>query len=365
MLVAKVGRVQFQGGLRAEHAGTRFDLRNRDQRYDNPYSSLFPSGLVAFALDDADQLKLSYSTRIRRPDDPDLLDPTPHALDALNISVGNPYLRPEYIRAFELGLQRTGERVTMQLTPFYRHSLDAVRSIRTIDSAGVTTRTYANIAATDAVGADATVSLTGGRVSGFVGGSAFHQRSNAGNLDPTLSASTFGWIVRTNTAFRISRTVDAQALVSYVGRTTIEQGWNAARTRVSFGVRDKLLGRPPQPYVARDRPVQHRARTFGHGRSGVHADQRPHARYSRSAAQRDVDVRATEQKGGRRDRGSKRRVRLRESRRSLDSLGYTRERISASMESSGWLSLPPAPGRSSPSPTSSPRRARSRASTRS
>jgi outer membrane receptor protein involved in Fe transport len=241
MLVAKLGRMQLQGGLRAEHAGTTFDLRNRDQRYDNPYNSLFPSALLAFALDDADQVKLSYSARIRRPDDPDLLDPTPHALDALNISVGNPYLRPEYIRALELGLQRTGDRVTMQLTPFYRHSLDAVRSLRTIDSAGVTTRSYANIATTDAVGSDATLGLSGGRVSGFVGGSAFHQRSNAANLDPSLSASTFGWSVRTNTAIHISRTVDAQALVSYVGRTTVEQGWNAARTRVSFGIRDKLV----------------------------------------------------------------------------------------------------------------------------
>jgi hypothetical protein len=77
-------------------------------------------------------------------------------------------------------------------------------------------------------------------VSGFIGGTAFHQKSNAGNLDPTLSASAFGWSIRTNTAFRVSRTVDAQALVSYVGRTTVEQGWNAARTRVSFGIRDKL-----------------------------------------------------------------------------------------------------------------------------
>ena len=242
MLVARVGRVQLQGGLRAEHAGTTFDLRNRDRRFDNPYSSLFPSGLVSFQIDDADQLKVSYSTRIRRPDDPDLLDPTPHALDALNISVGNPYLRPEYIRAFELGLQRSGDHVTTQLTPFFRHSLDAVRSIRTIDSAGVTTRTYANIATTDSWGTDVTVSLSGGtRVSGFIGGGAFHQRSNAGNLDPTLSASTFGWSVRSNTAFRLSRSVDAQALVAYVGRTTVEQGWNAARTRISFGIRDKLI----------------------------------------------------------------------------------------------------------------------------
>jgi hypothetical protein len=37
------------------------------------------------------------------------------------------------------------------------------------------------------------------------------------------------------------RKVDAQALVAYVGRTTVDQGWNAPRTRVSFGIRDKLL----------------------------------------------------------------------------------------------------------------------------
>ncbi len=101
VLDGQVGRVQFQGGVRAEHSGTTFDLRTRDQQFSNPYNSLFPSGLVSFAFDAADQVKASYSTRIRRPDDPDLLDPTPHALDALNISVGNPHLRPEYIRAFE------------------------------------------------------------------------------------------------------------------------------------------------------------------------------------------------------------------------------------------------------------------------
>jgi hypothetical protein len=47
--------------------------------------------------------------------------------------------------------------------------------------------------------------------------------------------------VRTNAALHVSRTVDAQALVAYVGRATVDQGWNAARTRVSIGIRDKLL----------------------------------------------------------------------------------------------------------------------------
>jgi len=242
MLDARLGRLQFQGGIRAEHAGTTFDLRTRDQKYDNPYSSVFPSGLVSYALDDADQVKLSYSRRIRRPDDPDLLDPTPHALDALNVSVGNPHLRPEYIRAVELGFQRTGEHATLQVTPFYRHSDNAVRSIRTIDTSGVTTLTRANVATTDSYGMDATVGLSGGRLSGFVGGSAFHERTNATNLDPLLSSSTVGWSVRSNTSLHVSRNIDTQALVSYSGRTTVPQGWNAARARVSLGIRDKVMG---------------------------------------------------------------------------------------------------------------------------
>ena len=242
MMDAQLGRVQLQGGVRVEHAATTFDLRTRNQRYDNPYSSVFPSGLVAYNLDDAHQVKLSYSTRIRRPDDGDVLDPTPHALDRLNISVGNPYLQPEYIRALELGFQRTGEHVTMQLTPFYRHTLDAVRSIRAIDTNGVATRTFANIATSDAWGMDATVALGGGsRLSGFLGGSAYRQQSNASNLDPTLSAHTFGWSIRTNAAYRVSPTIDAQALVAYVAPMTVEQGWTAARTRVSAAIRDKLV----------------------------------------------------------------------------------------------------------------------------
>ena len=244
MLEGTFGRVQFQAGVRAEHAGTTFNLRTRAQQFANSYSGLFPSGLVSFALDDADQLKVSYSTRITRPDDPDLLDPTPHALDALNISVGNPHLGPEHIRAFELGLQRTGDHLTMQVTPFYRHSFNAVSSIRTVDTAGVTTLTYANIAKTDAYGTDATVALGGGGpLTGFIGGTAYYQKSDAGNLNPLLSASTFGWSVRANTAFRVSQTIDAQALVAYVGRRTVVQGWDAARTRISLGIRDKLTNR--------------------------------------------------------------------------------------------------------------------------
>lgn len=242
MLDAQIGKFQLEGGVRVERATTRFHLTTLNATYNNPYNSVFPSALVAYNIDDAHQVKLSYSTRIRRPDDTDLLDPTRRYQDPLNISIGNPYLRPEYIRALELGFQRTAGHMTIQVTPFWRHTIDAVRTIRTIDSAGVATRTFVNVATSDAYGADATVALNGGRLSGFTSASAYRQVSNASNLAQDLSVRTFGWSVRTNASFRVSRTIDVQALLSYQAPMTVEQGWNASRTRFSLAAREKFMG---------------------------------------------------------------------------------------------------------------------------
>ena len=241
MLRAELGKFQVQGGVRVERAATNFRLQRTNAVYDNKYNSIFPSALIAYNPDEEHQIKLSYSTRIRRPDDTDQLDPTPHPLDPLNISRGNPNLKPEYIRALEFGIQQSTDRMTVQVTPFYRHTLDAVRTLRTIDTTGVSTRTFANVSTTNAYGTDVTVAMSGGRVSGFVSGSGFRQVTDAANLLPGLFARTFGWTARTNATFRASSTVDVQTLLSYQAPMTVEQGRNAARLRLSVAARQKLM----------------------------------------------------------------------------------------------------------------------------
>ncbi len=242
MLSAQVGKFQLQGGVRVEHAATRFHLATRNLTYDNRYNSVFPSGLVAYNVDDAHQVKFSYSTRIRRPNDGGQLDPTLQYIDPLNVSRGNPFLKPEYIRAFELGLQRTREHLTLQVTPFFRHTADAVRSIRTIDSAGVTTRTFANVATANSYGTDLTVAAREGRLSGFAGASVFRAVSNAANLDPALSAKTFGWGTRLNATYRATTTSDVQALLGYMGPMAVEQGRIGSRANFSLAARQRLRG---------------------------------------------------------------------------------------------------------------------------
>jgi outer membrane cobalamin receptor len=241
IVTGSAGNVNMQAGLRVERAGTQFRRTGTGAGFDNHYGSAFPSALASYNVDDATQVKLSFSTRIRRPDEPDQLDPTPHYQDPLNLSRGNPTLKPEYIRAFELGFQRSTGPTTLQVTPFYRHTIDAVRRIRSIDAAGVTTSTFANIATTDNYGTDVTLALHGGPLTGFVGASAYRQQSDASNVSALLSARTFGWSARTNASLRVSSTFDVQTILSYRARTTVEQGTNFAQTRVSLAARQKLL----------------------------------------------------------------------------------------------------------------------------
>jgi hypothetical protein len=127
------------------------------------------------------------------------------------------------------------------VTPFFRRTYDAVRTLRSIDSAGVTTRTFANIATSDSYGADATLAVSGTRLSGFVGSSAFRQVTNAANVSPDLSIRTFGWRARANGAFRVTKTADVQALFTYQAPMTVEQGWNASRTQFNLAARQKLM----------------------------------------------------------------------------------------------------------------------------
>ena len=107
--------------------------------------------------------------------------------------------------------------------------------------AGVSTRTIANISTTNAYGTDITVTASGGRLSGFIGGSSYKVVSNAANIAPGFSVNTFGWSARTNVSYRFSKTVDAQALINYQAAVNVEQGRNAARARFNFAARKKFM----------------------------------------------------------------------------------------------------------------------------
>ena len=240
-----MGRFDLQAGLRAEQAATRFDLAPLNgaagQRFTNDYRSFYPSAVAAYNLDPARQVKLSYSKRVTRPDTRQL-NPFGWREDALNRFQGNPALLPEYTHALEFGLQQTFPNGSLQVTPFARHTVNAVRFIRTLDTAGVFTTTFRNVASSDSYGADVNGALRLGRLSGFGGFSAYRQVTDGSNLSTDVSNTAFGWSARGNATLKLTPTLDVQGMLMYRAPMSTEQGRVSSRSMVNLALRQKLMG---------------------------------------------------------------------------------------------------------------------------
>jgi outer membrane cobalamin receptor len=250
VLGQRIGRIDLQGGLRAEHAGTRFDLRTTGERFDNDYVSLFPSALVGYNFSDQQQLRASYSKRIRRPETGQL---NPFALsggrgpdqveDELNLFRGNPYLRPEYTHAFELSFQRNGSLGTLQVAPYFRHTVDAVRRVKSVDDAGISTTTFANLATSDSYGTDVTGSWRLGRFNGFSGFNVFRVVTDGSNLDTDVSNEAVSWSTRASATWRPTERIDLQGFVMYRAPMNVELGRISSFTMMNVSSRFKVSER--------------------------------------------------------------------------------------------------------------------------
>ncbi|HEU4885969.1 MAG TPA: TonB-dependent receptor, partial [Longimicrobium sp.] len=235
-----VGKVDLQAGLRVERTEREFYLENTDETYPKDYWSFFPSGLASFSLDDQQQLRLSYSRRIQRPDTR-ILNPFGFNEDQRNRFVGNPALEPEYTHAFELAYQRSMPWGSLQLTPFFRRTEGAIRRIREF-RADTTITTFANLETSDSYGADANVSARLGKVSGFASFSAFRQVTAAGNVGDNFSSDGIGWSARVSGNVQLTPRLDLQGFVMYRAPMDVEQGRMGSFVMSTLALRQKVMG---------------------------------------------------------------------------------------------------------------------------
>jgi len=241
VLSQSAGNFLLQGGLRAELVKTGFDLANTGEHFSKDYTSLYPSAIASYAISPTEQVKASYSKRVTRPDTRQL-NPFGWREDALNIFQGNPALSPEYTHAFELSFQQLFSHGTLQVTPFARHTVDAIRFIRNIDDAGVAVTSFANVAKSDSYGADVNGSLRFGALTGFGGLSMFQQVTDGSNLSTDVSNKAFGWNARANASVKLSPTLDLQGFLMYRAPMNVELGRVRSMMVTNIALRQKVFG---------------------------------------------------------------------------------------------------------------------------
>ena len=119
----KLKKWNYQFGLRAESSNYNGTLLGKDSTFKIRYPvSLFPSAFITYRIDDKQDLQANYSRRINRPNFWQLL-PFIDNTDPLNLSIGNPNLRPEFTNSFEVNYSYVYTKgANLLISGYYKHN---------------------------------------------------------------------------------------------------------------------------------------------------------------------------------------------------------------------------------------------------
>jgi outer membrane receptor protein involved in Fe transport len=237
--------------------GSRYERTELDPYFSNAqtqvaepgYNTWVPSAFFMRKINDAQNIRFSYSKRIRRPDYYDL-NPFINTSDPKNISTGNPYLKPQIGNRFELSysydLNSAGY---LMATAFYRTSKDDIQPYIVYYPElviGDTTYTGVNMSTRQNIGLekDAGLSLYGHihvteqfdvRSNVFL----FHRHTING-LDAGPDATSFNYRLNMNLSYRFGKSFAGEFFGNFNSPRNELHGRYPSFTSYSFAFRKQF-----------------------------------------------------------------------------------------------------------------------------
>lgn len=121
----------FQVGLRGEYYRRELNQITKNENFKYDKFDIFPTLHISKELGGGDQIQLSYSRRVYRPDDR-TLNPFPDYNDEYFVSQGNPYLKPQYTDSYELNFRKALGRSFASIETYYRQTSDNIQRTMTL-----------------------------------------------------------------------------------------------------------------------------------------------------------------------------------------------------------------------------------------
>jgi len=212
----------FQGGWRGEYTDRTIKFREETFKIDR--WDYFPTFHASYEFSDGRQFMASYTRRIERPGDGEL-EPFETWIDAYNVRVGNPSLKPEFIDSYEAGLQTFFGKALFSIETYYRVNHNKIEDVRSVYDNNVTLHSAANIGTDYALGSELLldfdlfknwgINLTGNVyrywIEGALSGEPFSRKSN-------------NWSARLNNVIKIGESTQIQINGRYNSPTVSSQG---------------------------------------------------------------------------------------------------------------------------------------------
>jgi outer membrane receptor protein involved in Fe transport len=225
----------LMAGLRAEHTEMEIEQITSQVAAGNSYTNLIPSFFATYKMSENSQMRFAYAHRLRRPNAQDL-NPFVVYRDELNVSSGNPKLKPAQTDSFELGYETRLFGLETNLRGYYRDETDSILDRKYFISDTVLLTTRENAGSTRSGGMEFT--LTGKllpsltlNLSGNV--ARFEQSVLETNGDQTTrTASSLSGRLRLN--WQATSTDMLQAAVQAQGKMLTGQGYREPNTTLNL-----------------------------------------------------------------------------------------------------------------------------------
>ncbi len=265
----KINTFSYQAGLRAEHskfAGKLLDT-GKEFGYDYPsnleriFDALFPSLFLTKTISEGKEMQLNYSRRIRRPNFWQL-NPFVNINDPLNISQGNPELKPEFTNSLEFNYSQQYKQGNFLASVYYRNTQgDITRYSDTISTAqfqqlneaaiapNAILNTFINAQQMNRLGAEFTVQHKIGEffdITPTINGEYQVANAKVGNLD--LGNEGFNWEAKLIANYKIVQkkpsffnNLGFQLIGEYESPRIMPQGYQIPEFSVDMAIRKDFL----------------------------------------------------------------------------------------------------------------------------
>lgn len=218
----------YKIGLRAENSSYSGTLTNTGETFKNSYPvSLFPSVFLSQKLANRQELQLSYSRRVNRPNFFQLIPFTDYT-DKLNITRGNPDLVPEFTQSVELSYLKTFQKNnTFLASLYYKHTDNLITRYLSEQTDAVTgntelINTYINANSSYAAGAEATMINNITKwwdISTNL--NVYNSKVNTSNVSTTQQAAIWSLFGKFNSNFKLPSNFAVQLTTTYQSKTNL------------------------------------------------------------------------------------------------------------------------------------------------
>jgi outer membrane receptor protein involved in Fe transport len=224
----QIKKFSYQGGLRLESSLYEGELINTAEKFHTQYPlSAFPSAAATYNINDKSDLQLNYSRKVNRPNFFQLIPFTDYS-DSLNLSRGNPALKPEFTHSVELSYLRNFNRTNNILaTAWYKNTTDLITRYQVNEFDSVLTKnviinTYANANSSYAYGLELTSKNSIKKWLDLTFNINFYNSViNGTNLQSNLTNEQFSYFAKTNLTFKLPKNISFQVSGDYQSKTSV------------------------------------------------------------------------------------------------------------------------------------------------